>query len=100
MTAYAGGFAGSGPPYMGLKNYGSNEATTGLAALPKLEKRMFCGPLKEEGVEEIGIGHLFERAMITTIMTSRFARTYWAVLQRTMTTNETGSHMVKSCQKG
>ncbi len=39
-------------------------------------------------------------ARIATIMTSRFARTYWAVLHRKMTTNETGSHMVKPCQKG
>ena len=49
------------------------------------------GPLKDEGVEEVGIGHRFERAMITTIMTSRFAKTYWAVLQMTMTTKEIGS---------
>ena len=47
--------------------------------------------LQDEGVEEVGVGHRFERAMITTIMTSRFAKTYWAVLQITMTTNVNGS---------
>ena len=51
--------------------------------------------LQDEGVDEVGVGHLFERAMITTIMTSRFAKTYWVVLHRTITTNDIGSNMAK-----
>ena len=49
------------------------------------------GALEDEGVEEVGIDHRFERAMITTIMTSRLARTYCRVLHATMTTKEIGS---------
>ena len=77
-----------------------DKGTVGFRFFVYVYETLGFGPLKNEGVEEVGIDHRFERAMITTIMTRRFARTYWAVLQITMTINVNGSHMVNSCQKG